>query len=91
MTAVIHEWRQFKDKNFFKNKETNEIVWVLIYQGPATTVVNYNTGECENVKNSEFREQFESILSPYPCQRPKDHTPQFEGKWHCKICVLEGL
>jgi len=88
---MIHNWRQFTDKNFFKNKETHDIVWVLIYQGPATTVVNYNTSECENIKTTEFKEQFESILSPHPCQNPSAHNPQFESKWHCKSCSSEEV
>jgi len=84
-------WRQYTDKQFFKNKLTSEIVWLFIYQGPATTVVNYKTSECENIKNSEFKEQYKSIPSPYPCQRPKAHNPQFQSKWHCNLCAAEGL
>ena len=69
-------WRQYTDKQFFKNENNGDIVWLLIYQGPATTVVNYHTSECENIKNSEFKEQYESI-------------PQFQSKWHCVRCKLE--
>ena len=81
-------WRHFTDKQFFKNENNGDIVWLLIYQGPATTVVNYHTSECENIKNSEFKEQYESIPPPYPCQNSA-HNPQFQSKWHCVRCKLE--
>ena len=59
----------YSQKKFFKHKETKQIVFLVIYQGPATTVADYNTHECMNYKNSDFKEQFESIKTPFPCQR----------------------
>ena len=50
----------YNGKQFFKHKETKQIVFLVIYQGPATTVADYNTHECMNYKNSDFKEQFES-------------------------------
>ncbi len=76
----------YSQKKFFKHKETKQIVFLVIYQGPATTVADYNTHECMNYKNSDFKEQFESIKAPFACQRPEIHYPQFESKWHCVQC-----
>ena len=76
----------YTGKQFFKHKETKQIVFLVIYQGPATTVADYNTHECMNYKNSDFKEQFESIKTPFNCQRPEIHNPEFESKWHCVQC-----
>ncbi len=76
----------YSQKKFFKHKETKQIVFLVIYQGPATTVADYNTHECMNYKNSDFKEQFESIKPPFACQIPEIHNPQFESKWHCVQC-----
>ena len=76
----------YTGKQFFKHKETKQIVFLVIYQGPATTVADYNTHECMNYKNSDLKKQFESIKTPFPCQRPEIHNPQFESKWHCGQC-----
>jgi|TARA_B110000263_G_C15174696_1_gene448644 hypothetical protein len=76
----------YTGKQFFKHKETKQIVWLVIYQGPATTVADYETHECENYKNSDFKENFVSIKAPFPCQNGKAHNPEFESKWHCVQC-----
>ena len=79
----------YSHKQFFKHKETKQIVFLVIYQGPATTVADYNTHECMNYKNSDFKEQFESIKPPFPCKTPLKCNPQFESKWHCVQCYTQ--
>ena len=79
----------YSQKKFFKHKETKQIVFLVIYQGPATTVADYNTHECMNYKNSDFKEQFESIKAPFACKTPLKCHPQFEGKWHCVQCSTQ--
>jgi hypothetical protein len=82
----LYDWKTYANKQFFRHNDTGQIVFLVIYQGPATTVADYMTHECENYKNSDFKEQFVSIKTPHPCERPEIHNPQFESKWHCVQC-----
>ena len=49
----LYDWKTYATKQFFRHNDTGQIVFLVVYQGPATTVADYMTHECENYKNSE--------------------------------------
>ena len=58
-------------------------------QGPAWTLADMETGECENIEKTKFKEEWEEIPSPYPCQKPdRTFTGDDEPMAHQGYCLV---